>query len=120
MGSRSVRRLEEARLDARSRELGARLRPIDWAADPRPLDARGLDAEIAILEANVAADTEANERGPHVRVHEWFLQVPPPSDFRELSARLYRELFLTPADDPWLGFSTPLIFTGLPGDGVLR
>ena len=41
-------------------------------------------------------------------------------EFAELSRRLYEELFLTPADDPWLGISTPMIFTGLPGDGVLR
>lgn len=120
MGLRTVRRLDEAKLDARSRELAARLRPIDWAADPRPLDAAGLDAEISILESNVAADTEADEGRLHDRVHEWFVEGPRPTTFSELSTRVYRELFLTPADDPWLGFSTPLIFTGLPGDGVLR
>jgi hypothetical protein len=48
------------------------------------------------------------------------VEGPRPTTFSELSTRVYRELFLTPADDPWLGFSTPLIFTGLPGDGVLR
>jgi hypothetical protein len=33
---------------------------------------------------------------------------------------VYRELFHTPADDPWLGFSTPLVFTGLPSDGIVK
>jgi len=120
IGSRYVQRLEEARLDARSRALVARLRPVDWARAPKPLDEPGLDAEIAILEANVAADTEKNELGPRAEIHEWFLQAASPLELDELTKRLYAELFLTPADDPWLGFSTPLIFTGLPGDGVLR
>ena len=31
---------------------------------------------------------------------------------------VYTELFLTPANDPWLGMATPGIFTALPGDGV--
>jgi len=53
-------------------------------------------------------------------VHAWFEQPVAPPDFAEASRRLYEEVFLTPADDPWLGISTPLIFTGLPGDGVLR
>jgi hypothetical protein len=31
---------------------------------------------------------------------------------------LYAELFLTPAEDRWLGMVAPDVFTGLSGDGV--
>jgi hypothetical protein len=119
LGIRFTPRLGEARLDANSRELVRRLRPTDWKNSPKPLDAEGLDAEIAVLEANVAADTAENQ-GLRGTVHNWFQSPADPPNFAELSRRLYAELFLTPADDPWLGLSTPLIFTGLPGDGVLR
>ncbi len=119
LGVRFTPRLEEARLDARSRELVKKLRPTDWGNPAKPLDAKGLDAEIAVLEANVAADTAENEQ-LHQSIQTWFEQPGPPPEFAELSRRLYAEHFLTPADDPWLGLSTPLIFTGLPGDGILR
>lgn len=120
LGLRATPRLAEARLDARSREIVRRLRPTDWGTPPKPLDAKGLDAEIAVLEANVAADTAENEGGPRAAVHAWFESPAGAPDLADLTRRVYAELFRTPAEDPWLGFATPLIFTGLPGDGVLR
>jgi hypothetical protein len=39
-------------------------------------------------------------------------------DFSSLNRWVYAELFLTPAEDPWLGMATPDIFTGLPRDGI--
>ena len=120
MVPRLVRRIDEARLDRRSRKLVERLGPIDWGPEPKPLDADAMEAEIVTLEANVAWDTDRNELGPHATIHGWFEGAQGPWTFEDLARRVYAELFLTPADDPWLGFSTPLIFTGLPGDGVLR
>jgi hypothetical protein len=113
-----VRHLEEAALDGSSRALLARLAPTDWQARPHPLDSKGIAAAAAILEALVAADTERNELGLHIRVHEGFASDRQPRTFQALDDLVYRELFRTPIDDPWLGFSTPLIFTGLPGDGI--
>ncbi len=114
-----ARSLAEARLDARSRALVARLRPTDWSADPRPLEGEAFEALIASIEASVAQDSRRNELELHARVRGWFL-ARQPLDFAALNERLYRELFLTPADDPWLGLGTPGTFTGLPGDGIER
>lgn len=120
LGTLYVRRLDEARLDDSSRALVKELRPTDWSRAPRPLDVDALLSEIAILEAMVAADTERNERDLHSVVHGWFRDAPDLPGWTELVERVYRELFRTPADDPWLGFSTPLVFTGLPSDGIVK
>jgi hypothetical protein len=115
-----VRRLDEARLDAASRALLLRLAPTDWGREPRPLEGEALAREITGLEALVAADTEANELSRHVRIHRWLASAGGLPDFATLNERVYRELFLAPEDDPWLGLSSPGIFTALPGDGATR
>jgi hypothetical protein len=120
MGPLFVHSLDEARLDDSSRALVKKLRPTDWARAPRPLDADALLSENAVLEAMVAADTERNEKALHTAVHAWFRDAPDLPGWSALVDRVYRELFHTPADDPWLGFSTPLVFTGLPSDGIVR
>ena len=120
MGNLYVRRLDEARLDESSRALVKELRPTDGSLASRPLDGDALLSEIAILEAMVAADTERNERDLHSAVHAWFRDAPELPGWSDLVDRVYRDLFLTPADDPWLGFSTPLVFTGLPSDGIVK
>jgi hypothetical protein len=119
-GNLYVRRLDEARLDDSSRALVKKLQPMDWAREVSPLDDAALASEVAILEAIVAADTERNERFLHGEVHRWYTQSLDIPSREALNARVYRELFLTPADDPWLGFSTPLVFTGLPRDGIVK
>jgi hypothetical protein len=96
-----------------------KLQPTDWARKPRPLGSEALDSEIAILEAVIAADTERNETSLHANIHSWF-EGSDPTSWEALNARVYRELFLTPSEDPWLGFSTPLVFTGLPRDGIAK
>jgi len=120
VGNLYVRRLDEARLDESSRALVRKLQPTDWAREPRPLATDALASEEAILEAIVAADTEQNEMSLHAYVHGWFRDSTDLPGWEELNARVYRELFRTPADDPWLGFSTPLVFTGLPRDGIVK
>jgi hypothetical protein len=119
LGELQVRRLDEARLDDSSRALVEKLQPTDWAREPRPLSPAALASEIAILEAIVAADTERNELSLHSTIHSWFHEADLPT-WTDLNARVYRDLFLTPTDDPWLGFSTPLVFTGLPRDGIAK
>lgn len=115
-----VRRRDEARLDDASRALVRRLAPTDWAREPRPLDDEAILAGIASLESLVAADTEANETTLREQIHFWFDSQAPLPDFAALNERVYRELFLTPATDPWLGMSTPGVFTGLPRDGIVK
>jgi hypothetical protein len=117
-----VRRLEEARLGSAACALIARLEPMDWGSPPAPVRGEALDERIQALEAMVAADTELNEVSLHARVHRWFasMQGRGAPSFAELNERVYRELFLTPAADAWLGLSSTGVITGLPRDGIVR
>lgn len=64
------------------------------------------------LQRTVAADTIFNELEHHRRIHAWFArgQV---RDLASLNDRIYRELFLTPPDDPWMGLSPDAVFAAL-------
>lgn len=114
----TVRRLGEARLSGRSRQLLARLGPIDWERVPRPLSGAAFERAVANLEALVALDTERNEQRLRAAVHQWFATFAVLPDFETLNELVYRELFATPKDDPWLGLANPGMITGLPRDGV--
>lgn len=69
---------------------------------------------IAAFESALALDTVRNEFQLHAEIHRW-LAAPEVSDggFEALNARIYRELFLTPADDPWLGMVSPDTYLAL-------
>jgi len=116
----SVRRPAEALLSDASRALVARLAPLDWSRQPRPLEGEALERAISNLEALVAADTERNELELRRRVHEWFAMFAVLPDLDWLNELVYRELFLTPREDPWVGLGNPGMITGLPRDGVVQ
>ena len=120
MGEVFVRRLEEARLSGASRALVARLAPVDGSRAARPLEGEAFERAISNLEALIAADTERNEQRLRRVVHEWFATFALLPDFQSLNELVYRELFLTPKEDPWLGLANPGMITGLPRDGVVR
>jgi hypothetical protein len=116
MGKSSV---EMPMLDLMARPRTAQPLLLDWATlatTPLPLGAssRALLAlktgtsdvsELAArLSRSAAADTLLNETTTHRRVHEWLAD--PSSgvtDWATLNERVYTEIFLTPASDPWLG-----------------
>jgi hypothetical protein len=116
----AVRRLEESRLSGTSRNLLARLGPIDWSPDPRPLAGEAFERAIANLEVLVAVDTESNEVELRSQIHRWFAAFALLPDFETLNELVYRELFRMPREDPWLGLANPGSITGLPRDGVSR
>jgi hypothetical protein len=116
----AVRRLEESRLSGTSRNLLARLGPIDWSPDPRPLAGEAFERAIASLEVLVAVDTESNEVELRSQIHRWFAAFALLPDFETLNELVYRELFRMPREDPWLGLANPGSITGLPRDGVSR
>lgn len=66
------------------------------------------------LRRNVAADTALNEQTMRPRIHAWFANGEV-TDLTSLNDRVYRDLFLTPNDDPWLGLQPPTVFTGIGG-----
>lgn len=64
------------------------------------------------LRRTVAMDSAFNELELHRRIHLWFIrgQV---RDFESVDQRVYKELFLTPHDDPWMGLKPDAVFTAL-------
>lgn len=54
------------------------------------------------LSRNAVADSLRNEVTMHRRIHSWFMNGTP-HDFASINNRVYTEIFLTPASDPWLG-----------------
>lgn len=73
----------------------------------------------AILESiqeTVRADTYLNEFMFRPRIHEWLLANR--ADLRSLNEFVYRELFLTPSTDRWLGLAPSGVFSALPNQGL--
>jgi hypothetical protein len=111
-------RAPRAKLDTRSRALIESLRPSDWSVIGTPLEGDALDLLVTAFEARLGAETVLNEAGYHYQIRSWFMRGGELPSFEELNARIYAELFRTPASDAWLGMATPGVLTGLPGDGV--
>lgn len=99
------------------REAGA----LDLAA--RPIDPRTValvrlktgverpEDEAAELLAVAAADGVRNEATMHRVLHGWLASGDPRMrGLDALNERVYRELFLTPASDPWLGLRDPRLW----------
>jgi hypothetical protein len=71
-----------------------------------------LEALVDNLRRTIATDTAFNELDLHRRIHTWFANDEV-RDLKSLDERVYRELFLTPPDDPWMGLKEPGVFTAL-------
>jgi len=68
--------------------------------------------DAAMLEASwerARRDTVQNRFTLERRLHAW-LASDVPNDFASLNARVYTELFLTPASDPWLGLRSDTLW----------
>lgn len=100
--------LAGSKLHSRSVALIERERP----------DLTDIDELVEMFEAKIAIDTARSEYGMRVRIHDWFATGPAPTSLHQLNARVYDELFLTPATDPWLGLVESEVYTGLQGNGV--
>lgn len=111
----------DARLDAAGRAMIAKKSPRDWSdpKSPRPLDAAGIASLTAAFERSMAEDTAKNTLGLHPSIHAW-LAEDPSLGFDALNALVYRSLFLTPADDPWLGLVPAGAFSAIADDGISR
>lgn len=66
------------------------------------------------FEETLAMDTLRNEYQFHSQVHHWFAKGEV-KDFDGLNERVYREVFLTPRSDKWLGLADEGSFTGIDG-----
>ena len=103
--------------------------PLTPASRPTAAEAATLAIAKSVVEnplvrmleqfsRSVAEDTVRNEYLLHQQIHTWFQADVPPQDLASLNARVYAELFLTPADDPWLGLAPTYAYTGLELDGL--
>jgi hypothetical protein len=117
---RGLERSPDEVLDAESRALVRALRPIDWSTG-EPLDAAGEATLIAGLQRAIIGDTGIDLTRLRTQVHAAMSMRARSGeglDFASINEWLYRDVFLTPATDRWLGLATPGVFTGLPRDGV--
>ncbi len=94
--------------------------PHDWQSTGAPalVDDAQFGAMIAAFKRSMASDTARNELSLHAEIHRWFAGDEKIS-FASLNERVYRELFKTPASDPWLGLMPPFAYTGIEDDGFV-
>jgi hypothetical protein len=104
-----------ARLDANSVALIQQKRSLGIQPEAAPAS---LATIVQNLEASMVLDTVRNEYILHGQLHQWFMQARTTGNLETLNAAVYKNLFLTPAEDPWLGLLAPDSFSAIDGEGV--
>jgi hypothetical protein len=104
--------LADATLDASSIALIRSQNPAGYR------EAGVLERTVEKLQQSIAMDTVHNNYQLRRRILSWLSASPGQVDVNELNRRVYAELFLTPASDPWLGMLPEATYTGLNADGV--
>jgi hypothetical protein len=113
--------IADAQLDARSLGLIKRQTQNALSADGSGKNKdKTFAALVQRLQQNIALDTVRNEYVLHTKLYGWFLTDKDRSDVNKLNRKVYAELFLTPATDPWLGLFSPEVYTALDGGGISR
>ena len=116
----AFRHIQDAKLDERSIGLMKRQTKDLFVVN----DGIGLTPDMKLmnllqrLQLNIALDTVRNEYLLHTKLYAWLITDRGRSDVNELNKKVYAELFLTPATDPWLGLLSPEVYTALDGGGV--
>jgi hypothetical protein len=101
---------EDAKLDETSRRL-VLAKGGAWVSD----DVAGA---LARFESYIAEDSVKNEYVLHRELHAWLAAESGVPDLAAFDARVYSDLFLTPASDPWLGLGPTEVFALLtPASG---
>ena len=72
---------------------------------------------LARFQSYIAEDTVRNEYLLHGEIHSWLADAKGFTDLAAFDARVYSELFLTPASDPWLGLGPTEVFAVLTPPG---
>lgn len=113
--------IADAQLDKRS--LGLIQRQTQGALSSDGSDKNKVKAFAALterLQQNIALDTVRNEYLLHTKLYSWLMVDKDYHDVKKLNAKVYSDLFLTPASDPWLGLFSPEVYTALEGGGIIR
>jgi hypothetical protein len=113
--------MADAQLDARS--IGLIQRQTQKALQSGSGTDKTLASLVQKLQMNIALDTVRNEYLMHTKLYAWLVADKNRFDRVDLEAlnkRVYAELFLTPASDPWLGLFSPDTYVALDGGGLTR
>ncbi len=111
----------DAQLDSRSIGLIKRQTQRGLLAHSSKLNPdTTLKALIDKLQTNIALDTVRNEYLLHTKLYVWLIADQQRTELSALNKRVYAELFLTPASDPWLGLYSPEVYTALQGGGLVQ
>lgn len=118
----AARHAKDAELDDASRRASRKfLPPSAWDAGRLAMTKRVVEdpmlRQFDVLERSLALDGVKNEFTLHPRLHRWFQEGAGVEDVSTLNERVYRELFLMPLDDPWLGLSPRDSFSAITADG---
>jgi hypothetical protein len=115
----SVLHVDDARVDANSKLLIRAKNPGRYGGSEAAARA-SLDRAMTNFENAVAVDSVRNEYVKHSKIHQWFARDEAPTNVAALNEKVYRELFLTPSSDPWLGLFPRDSYTGIENDGVSK
>jgi hypothetical protein len=107
---------QEARLDARS----VRLIQTKQTATEAFAPPRSIPGMVRSFESAMALDTVRNEYMLHSQVYQWLLKDSKTSNLDALNDKVYKELFLTPKTDPWLGLLPSDSYSAIDQDGISK
>jgi hypothetical protein len=107
--------LTDAQLDAQS--IGLIKRQTQKVLSSATSD-KELKSLIQKLQMNIALDTVRNEYLLHNKLHTWLVIDVRRKDLDAFNNKVYAELFLTPATDPWLGLFSSDTYVALENGGL--
>ena len=113
--------IADAQLDAQSIGLIKRQtqKVLTAAGSKRSVD-QELASLVQKLQMNIALDTVRNEYSLHSKLHAWLVMDARRNDLPAFNNKVYAELFLTPASDPWLGLFSADTYVALENGGLER
>ncbi|MCB9231679.1 MAG: hypothetical protein H6581_08450 [Bacteroidia bacterium] len=77
-----------------------------------------LEQDIKVIEEGTPVETVRNEIMQHLRLHDWFIANDYQDALGQLNTSVYREIFLTPRSDVWLGLVPDNVFPALDEGGI--
>ena len=117
----AIHHLADAKLDARSISLIKRKTQNAFMADgSKRTTETSLANLVNKLEMNIALDTVRNEYLLHPKLHAWLSVNSLRDNLDALNEKVYAELFMTPASDPWLGLFSAETYMALENGGIVR
>lgn len=111
----ALRYTQEARLDERSIRL---LQAKQTAGVP--IKDRSISAMVRSFESAMALDSVRNEYMLHSQIYQWLLKDSKTLSLDDFNDKVYKELFLTPKNDPWLGLLPSDSYSAIDNDGISK